>query len=420
MVPDVPSAPHPESQNLLTWLEQQRQADHERLIELNRIVEQLCDEARSQRTLLAHLGELEHSADDSRATTAEAIAQLKEHIGLVQRALAEHVEAVSRAEQVEGAQRERMLRQTAELAQQVLSLGRAADATNGRLAALIEEVRRLRDDRPALLQAVDELQRGQAALQSRVAVAEEIIRRQGAFQAVAEQSDERRRADLTRLDNQQKLLEVRLAREVGELRRSTDELVTRTDDRLKPITELARQVVGLVEGRAVVEQRLAGIAREIEQIRSEIERLEALGRTDRATTKRLSEQFEGYDRKHDEVTALLWQLGERVNTVLDRVSDLGDHLAALVTRVEATERQIALLDDERQRLDANLSRVEAALHAEQRGRGDQTDSLLAHVDAEVSSLRSQIEEIRRQAIQHVRRSVEVLQQQLSELDTDQR
>lgn len=412
---EVPSTPETEIQRMINWLEEQRRADHDRLVQLARGLEQLHEDLRDQRQMLQHLMEVDSNRADD--TYAEALNQLRDHVALLEHSLQEHVESSARSEQLQTTQRERDLRQFSDLAQQVIALSRTSEATTGRMAAFAEEVKRLRDERSLLAQAVDELQRSQAALQNRVGVADEVARRYATFQSVTEQTSERQRNDLARLDSQLKLLELRVTRELTEIRHATDELATRSEERLRPIVDLTRQVSALIEQSDASDNRITGLIRDVEAMNVEIGRIDAQGKVDRGTLKRLSEAIESQNQHVDAVSALAWQLVERVDAVNTSVEDLRSELDAAARRMEELERRVTRLDEERMRLDAALGEVARELRFDHRGIADDSGRLADRLHTDVASLRSQIDAINRLAIDHLRRTVDELQQQLRELES---
>jgi chromosome segregation ATPase len=336
----------------------------------------------------------------------------------VQRSLADHVEATTRIEQADSTERERTPRQIAELSQQMVALGRVFEATNGRLLALAEEVRHLRDERAPVVQAIDELQRTQLSLQSRVGIVDDLTRRFSAFQSVAEQSDEKLRNDLGRLDNLHQLLDLRVARDLAELRRVAEEWFSRTEERMKPLLEAIKQVSVMAEYRKVVEQRHAAVLKELEEIHVEISHLDTQSRADRAGMKRWTDNLDVLERRLDETGANVWKLGERFATTLSSVDGARTDLEMLVGRLDEVERKIGRFEDERQRLEASLLAVESLIHVGQKDSRDQSGSLLEHVNSEVAALRAQIDDAQRTTLDHLRGLVGVLQQQLSELESD--
>jgi chromosome segregation ATPase len=414
VLPEVPSASPSDTQRLISWLEEQRQADHDRLVELARSVEQLRDEVRDHGMTLGHLAETEtNRAADGQG---EAIDQLEEHVARIERALEEHFEAAARAEQIQAGQRERDIRQLVEFAQQLSALSRASDASQGRLGALAEEVRRVREERAMVLQTLDGLQRGLETVQNRLAVGDEVARRHGNFQSAAEQAIERLRSEGGRLDSQVKLLELRLTRELTDIRRSTDEVVARTEERLRPVSELARQVSGLIEQKDLHDQRIAGLLRDVEAVSVEIGHLDSQSKADRASVKRVAEQIETQNQRIEQGEVLAWQLGERLSSLVAGIEDVKAGLAAAAQHIDDVDRRITRLDGECQRLDENLAELRAALRADQRDSRDHSGGVRAYVESQLADLRAQISDAHHLTIVHLRRTVEELQQQLRELE----
>jgi len=416
VVPDLPAASTADQQRLIGWLEEQREIDHERLVELVRSVEQLKDELRDQGAMLAHLVDgSDRRVDDGHG---DALMQTRERIALIERALGDHFEAAVRAEQVQAAQSERALRQITELVQHVSALGRATDAANGRIGALAEEMRHLRDERAPLTQALDEIQRVQSNLQTRVAIADELARRYSNFQSVAEQSGDRQRTEIGRLDSQQKLLDLRLTRELADVRNLIDEWVARSDERLKPVAELVRQTAMLDEQRELSDQRVAGLTRDVATLGAEIGRLDSQSKVDRMALKRSVEASDAQSQRIDETGAAVWQLAERLSATAASLDDLRSELDLATQRIDEAERRISRLDEEQQQLQGTLSGLGAEIHSDRRDTRDQSGNLLAHVDSEVASLRVQIATVHGLAVAHLRRTVDELQQQLRELEAD--
>jgi hypothetical protein len=414
---EVSSTTESDTQRLIIWLEEQRRADHDRLVQLTRVVEQLRDELREHGAVVAQLVENESKRED--AALADAINQLRDHLALVERSVDDHIDASHRSEQMQTAERERDLRQLSDLAQQVIALNRASEAMSGRMAAFAEEMKRSRDEHALLGQLVDELQRTQAALQNRVAVADEVARRFTMFQSVSEQTSERQQNDLARLDSQFKLLDLRFTRELTEIRHSTDELIARSEERLRPIADLTRQVSMLVEHGDAVDHRIDGLVRDVETMNVDLGRIDAQGKVDRGTLKRLSEAIEAQNQHVDGVSALAWQLVERVDSVTTGFEDLRIELDAIARRIEEFERRLVRLEEERLRLGSELAEVTRALRADHRDAGSEPLPLADRVSSDIASLRSQVQVIQGLAIQHLRRTVEELQQQLRELEAHQ-
>lgn len=414
---EVSSTADSDVQRLIIWLEEQRRADHDRLVQLTRAVEQLRDEVREHGTVVAQLVENESKREDD--ALAEAIVQLRDHLALVERSLGDHIDASIRAEQMQTAQRERDLRQLSDLAQQVIALDRASEAMTGRMAAFAEEMKRARDERALVGQVVDELQRTQAALQNRLAVADEVTRRFSTFQSVSEQTSERHQNELARLDSQFKLLDLRFTRELTEIRHNTDELIARSEERLRPIVDLTRQVNALVEQGDAVDHRIDSLVRDVEAMNADLGRIDAQGKVDRGTLKRISETVEAQGQHVNGVSALVWQLVERVDSVTRGLEDLRIELDSVVRRTEEAERRLVRLEEERARLGSELAEVARELRADHHDTENEPVPLADRVSSEIASLRSQVQVIQVLAIQHLRRTVEELQQQLRELEEHQ-
>ncbi len=417
MRPDVSSPSPSDGNHLIRWLEEQRQNDHERLIQLTRLIEQIRDEMRDQQAVVTHLTEVGKRLDGD--ASADTITQLGDRVAAIERVVNEHVDAQIRADQVQGAQHDRELRQLADLFQRIEGLGRATEAINGRLAALAEELRHERDARAPIAQALDEIQRSQTSLQNRLIIADEISRRFGNFQSVAEQVAEKQHDEIVRVDGQQKLLDIRLTRELSDVRQSIEDWMRRAEERLRPLSELIRQIAATSDRTEISAQRVASMGRDLEVINQEIGRIDAQAKIDRAAQKRSAEAIDAQSARIDEAYASLWQLNERLTSIATAVDDLRASIESATRRIDESERRIERLDEGRHQLDSALSQVESAIQIGKRDSQDQSGTLRSHVDSEFASLRAEIAGLRALAADRLRRTVEELQQQLREMEAEQ-
>ncbi|MBX6770557.1 MAG: hypothetical protein IRY83_02430 [Chloroflexi bacterium] len=406
-----PGIPH----HLVTWLEGQRQAEHERLSQLSRYIDQLRDELRDCSAQLARVNE---AASQPNAHYIDLVNQIRERLAALDRSVQEHLDAQAREDQARAAQRERDQRQLAELAQQVNGLTRTVDALGGRLLGLAEEVRHLREERAPVAQLLEDLQRSQTALQNRVATLDEITRRYAASQSLAEQADERLRSDIVRLDGLVKLVDVRLTRETGDLRRGLDSLQAQIEDRLKSVAEMSRRITVLTDQRDQVEQRLAALTSDLEGAVSEIGRLDAQGKIDRSALKRVADAVDALSHRLDEVGVASWQLGERLNGLAASLESLQGVVESLGNRIDEIDQREAHLDEEHRRLDEALAALSGDLRTTEMSARDRVTGLVDRLEGAISELRSWVESSQRLSIEHLRRTISELQQQLRELEAE--
>lgn len=405
-----------DTDHLIRWLEEQRQNDHERVSQLVQLVEQMRDELHDHRAALEHLTEVGNRlADDS---SAEAIAQLTDRVATIERAVDEHFDTQAHAEQVQGAQRDRELRQLVDIFQRVEGMGRTVDAMAGRIAALAEELRHERDARAPIAQVLDETLRAQTSLQNRLAIADENNRRFSNFQSIAEQVGEKQHDEIVRLDNQQKLLDLRHSRELTDIRQVIEDWMRRGEERMKPLSELIRQIAAATDRTEITAQRVASVGRDLDVVNQEIGRIDAQAKIDRAAQKRSAEAIEAQSQRVDEAYASLWHLNERITNVAASVDDLRTDIETATQRIDEAERRIGRLDDERLRLDSALTEIGSVVHVGQRDSRDQSGSLRSHIDSEAASLRAEIAGLRALSTDRLRRTVEELQQQLREMESE--
>jgi chromosome segregation ATPase len=402
---------------LLVWLDEQRRQDHDRLVQLARIVEEQRDELRDHSTALATLRSngAAKPAVEPRAVESGA-PRPAEQLVLIERALDDHIETQSRAAQADAALRDRERRTIAELVQQAEALGRALEGVTGRLQALSEEIRHEREARVPFFQSLDDLGRTQTGLVSRISSLEQTVRRATSAQSAMEQSSEKQAADLARIDNQLKLQDLRYTREILEIRRSVDEWRLRADEQLKPIEAVSRQFAQLAEQREAVATRLEALDQGFAEVVSELNRLESTTKADRVAIERVADALEAYLRRWEATGGSIWQLGERLTTVVDDLAVLRGEERALQEEVAGFVSRLDRCEDECRRLENAAAESFTQIRLVEREAQACSDGAHARLDAEVSSLTDRANARYRLAVDHLRRIVEELQQQQRELD----
>jgi chromosome segregation ATPase len=391
-------------------LHEQRERDRELIGQLIEVIGRLQTEVREQRVAIGQV------ADSVPERANEAVGYVRERLGQIERQIEDHVESQDRTEQVAASLREKELRQVGEIAQQVEHLERASEASNGRMLALAEEIRREREGRPPLVHAMDELQRGQTALQSRIVVLDEITKRYTSFQSTVEQGIEQRRDEIARVENQLKLLDLRLSRELAEFRGGVEEWVGVASDQLKGIGVLNRHVGALADQRDSINQRLNELGQQDDRLAGEISRLEAQVKQDGLAYGRLAEASETLSRRLDAAGATSYQLGERIGTLSGEIEEVRVMARDVTQRLDELGRRFGWADGERQRLETGMSTIENVLRTEERELRERVESLQRHVDVAVATLVAQFETRQRVTVDHLRRMVGELQIQLRELE----
>lgn len=402
----------------LDWLDEQRQGDHDRILQIARYLEALDARFREHVSALpeppvtapAHLP----SRPDSRTTTP--VQDLIEQVARIDRVLEDHVTTQTRAAQVEASQRDRDRRQLAELAQQVEITSRTVDAFVGRVNAMAEEVRRERDARAPLGHNIEELQRSVAALNSRMMALDEHLRRLTGNQSVVDGVLDKQRSEVTRIDNSVKILDLRIGRDLGEIRQVVEQWQELATEQLKPIAGITKQLAVLSDQRDAIETRLSQLNAEIAARGDELERLDATIRSDRAAFNRISEAAELQTRRAEQSEALAWQLGERVEGLADRLARLDQETRSVDQLVEEATRRIIGVDAERGELAERLRELAEATREQflaVQARAEVTEHRLS------SAIQTLNDETRTRALvdrEHLRRTVGELSRQLIELD----
>jgi chromosome segregation ATPase len=231
-------------------------------------------------------------------------------------------------------------------------------------------------------------------------------------QSTSEQAVEKQGADVGRLDNQVKLLEIRYLREIAEIRRVADEWKMRADEQLRPIEGIARQIGQLAEHRDAIVARLIGVDQSLSEVGSELNRLEATEKSDRSAIEQLAETFDGQARRWEATGASIWQLGERLTGLVEDLSQLRGGERNRREEIDALNRRIDRLDEERRRLEAGIAESNASIHAVKL----RTDELMTKLEIDVAALSQRGDSRNRLAVEHLRRLVDELQQQYREVD----
>lgn len=416
MATDVPLNSPQDSSHSQAWLAEQRRTDQAGLGVLTRSIEVLRAEVREQGTILSRLTGGSGQATPETRGVYETLTQLKEHIALIERALEDHFNESSRAQQVETVQNERETRQIAVVLQQVEELGRVTQASQGRIAALAEELRHERQERGPIGQSLENLQRTLASLQNRLLIVEDQTRRYASYQAATEQSIETQHSDLTRFEQQQKLLDLRVAREVADVQQNVAAMQAKVDDQLKPIAGILRQFAIIDERLERTDQNLAMALKNVEAMRVEIGQVDAQVKTDRVSTGRLRGEIEAQNRKIEEADGAIAQLAERLDDIGANVQDLRSTIDLAHQRLDRIDRELGHIDEVRQQFDSALTVLQSTLRAHEneiRVQGSEIRSELSNATADI--LR-RFEADRRTSVEHRKRTLVELQRQLGELD----
>lgn len=405
--------------HVIKWLDEQRRSDHAQIVEIARAVDELRDQVREQGALLARVSTARIQQPSDTSGTDEALNQLKEHIQLIEGAIEDHFAQGERAEQFQRSLHDRDVKQLAELMQRIDELSRQSDSVNGRVQAVAEEVRHEREARLPLGQLLDNVQRSQQTLQGRLALLDELSRRYTTFQSIMEQSDEKRRDEVVRLDQQVKLVDLRLTRDLSTLQQGVDEWRGRSDDQAKPIADLFRRVGSLEAQLDKSSERQAELLKEVDSFHFETGRIDSQVKSDRSLVDRLAESIEAQNRRIEAAGASAWQAGERAASLSSGIDDVRMRIDDLIRRVDDIDRRITRFDEERRKLDSAVLALETELRAEERDARDRTAELSTQIDNAVDALKRQIDLHYRVAMDQRRRSLADLEQQVRELEAGQ-
>lgn len=346
----------------------------------------------------------------------DPIHQLREHLLLVEQSLDEHVSAGVRTEQLESVQRERDRRLLAELTQQVSSLSQSVDATAGRALALAEEVRRERESRAPLALAIEDLQRTQIALQGRIGLIDEVARRYQAIVTNLEQAGEKRQSDLARVDNAVKLLDLKVTRELAEIRRVADEWVTEARDQLKQVGGLAKLVTALGDDRQGFIDQLAGTRDDIGQLAAELGQLGGEVKANRADFDRFHDDTTDLSRRIDTTATAVYHISDRFDSINGRLDAIRSEIRGLVQNHDELVHRIVRDEEHHARLEQRVDLLANERRGQERDAREQVDAIARRVDLETAELRARTERQHHQAIERLRKIIIGLQEQLAELE----
>jgi chromosome segregation ATPase len=403
---------------LVEWLDEQRQLDHERLIQLARVVDQMRTSVRDQAATLTHVESTASSRGPADGRSGDEIGKVADRLVLVERTLSEHIESQSRMLQAEAALHDRERRQFAELTLQVEALARTIESTNGRALAVAEEVRHERDARAPLVQSIDELERGAAAVTSRIGALDQMVRRLNNLQSVFEQTEDKRWSDLSRIDQQTKLLDLRLGRELVEIRKFVDDSRATADEALKPVDLLQRMVNQLVQDLEVLQTRVVGLGQAVDELADRISVAESQARSDRSVVDRLGEALEQLSRRLETSGGNIWQLGERLGTIADDLNRLRGETRGIREQSDGLIRRLERGDDERRRIDGVSVALEAEIDSVRKVASDEVVRLRERFELELEAIAAKLDARRRVGIDHLRRTIDELSEQFRELETE--
>ncbi len=346
------------------WVEEQRRLERDQAGSSGRELERLAQHGRD---LEARVGLLEAELAQQRSMPArlsaieDALRQAHEAMASLQQQVAENREQTEHQTLLRTAEAERDRRALAELGQRLTELQRAGDGALGRIQALAEEAKR---DRASVAQAaagLDGLASRQLALGSRIQQVEEMAKRTDGQLAAAQQRDEQVRAELARLDNWQRLADVRWNRQVGEWQQQLQTWKAQVEEVGKPIQQLIRQAARLQSDLEALAAQLAEHQKRIDEQSVALQRLDGMLAIIRESGSRLEQGVEAQRRRADEQSASLFRLEERLQSEAGQVADLARRIDAQDARIEETRSLIRAVDTHRERIEGGVAATQRQL-----------------------------------------------------------
>ena len=346
------------------WLEEQRRRQREQTEGDTREIQRLAQHGRDLETRLAALEDevAQQRSLVTRALAVEtALRHTQESLANLQRQLAESREQVEHQALLRATEAERDRRALAELGQRVTDLQQAADASHGRVSALSEEARR---DRAALAQlsvAVDGVAGRQASLTNRLQQLEEAGKRADSHLASDQQRDEQVRADLARLDNWQRLADVRWNRQLSDWQEQAKAWKEQIEEQRKPVEQLSRQVSRVQEEAQVLVAQLTEHQKRLDEQALVLQRIEGLLGIARETCASLEQGIESQRRLADEQAAALSRLDERVQGESVQLEQMRRRMDAQDGRIEEAVGLVRAVDSQRQRAEEGVAALQQQL-----------------------------------------------------------
>ena len=408
-----------DTRQLLDWLDEQRQQDHQRLDALSQMLEQVRKDLREQNSALAHADTVSSARSTTDLRSNEGVVvSLADQIARLEREVNEHISNQARTGPAENALRERDRRQISELTQQVELLNRTQGTATGRVAALNEEIRRERDARAPIEQSIEEAQRAQSAVTTRVSAMEQLVRRVSSNLAVGEANDEKLRNDVARVDNQTKLVDLRVTRELTEIQRIVGEWKARVDEQIKPVDGLIRLVGQLSDKSDVIQARSNAIGETVERLGRDVTTLDAQAKADRTSIQRGADSVDILSRRLETTGSSIWQVGERISALVLELDQIRLDLRSVHQEIEVLIRRSDQTEETQRRFDATQLTFALDLRTHNAEARTLSDAIETRLDSETSAIVGRADARFRRSVEHLRRTADEINQQVHELEGD--
>ena len=308
----------------------------------------------------------------------EAIRQLRDVTVALRQAVDSITEQQERqiAFRAAGLEHERRLQ--SETQQAVADLQRVVESVQTRTHVMTEDVRRFQSALTTIGQSADEVAKRVVSVANRLQQGEDFARRQDMRTAALEQRETQVREDIMRLDNWQRLSDIRWNRQFAESSQAIQAIAEQGSEQMKTVQSSQRL---LLRGREDVE-RLQATAAEHQRLldlqAAEQQRVEALALSAIDAAARVAQYQEALQRRIDEHSDSIIRAEESAQRGAGRFTELERQIDTqrlrsdgLAVQVRGAESRLEQLDQgnatlQRQLGDASLEFAEQITQSEDR------------------------------------------------------
>ena len=405
---------------LVDWLAEQRKAEREQVQQVLREVERLGQVTRDSTT---KVGLIEDEVRTHRTPTSrmpvveEALRQARDAVSALQQQVSEAREAAEHQTLLRAVELDRDRRTIAEVSQRVGEANRTFDQHQGRVQTLAEEARRDRAAVTVLPAAIEELTRKVTAQLGRLQQLDEQNKRtENQFGAI-QQRDEQSRADLARLDNWQRLADVRWNRQIGDWQQQVQVLKEQLDEQSKPIQIFTRQAVRIQDDVQGLSGRLVEQQKRFDEQINTLTKLDGLLTVVRESAARAESAAEAQRRRVDEQVAGLYRLDERIQRSVAQLGDLEHRADSQGSRLEELNSLVRSVDSQRQRAEDGVSALQVQARELRSDLSEQVVQLQTQLAADRLLVAARFTELIRAVLMQRRNQLASLQQEVQEWST---
>mgnify|MGYP000383292631 CR=1 FL=1 len=306
----------------------------------------------------------------------EAIRQLRDVVFVLRQSLDSIAEQQERQIAFRAAELEHERRLQSETQQTMSDLERVVEAVQTRTQVMAEEIRRTQSAIMPLSQGADELARKVASVATRLQQVDDFTRRFDARTAALEQREAQFKEDVMRLDNWQRLADIRWNRQFAEATQAQQVANEQSAEFAKAVQSTQRLIQ---RNREDIDRLVASAGdqqRLLDQLAAEQHRIESLAVSGIDAASRVAQTHEALQRRIDEHSDTLIRTEEGLQRAIGRSTELErqidtqrlrsdgfavqlrgveSHLEAIDRSVEALQRQVGDLGLE---LSEAISQVE--------------------------------------------------------------